>query len=227
MSPKIIEYPSRNALAEAVASQLADRLRTLIAERGRATIALPGGSSPAAMLTLLGTKDVPWDDVVVTLTDERWVPPTEARSNQGMLGETLFRGPAASATFVPLYGGTAEPGDSLKSISSGLAQTVLPLDIAVLGMGADMHTASFFPNSVGLQAALADDAPEAVAIRTASAEEPRITLSARVLRDAGERHLLITGQEKRAALDTALKAASAEEAPVRTVLDGATVHYAD
>lgn len=224
---EVIEYGSREALAEGLAERLAGVLRALVAERGRATVAVPGGTTPAAMLTRLGQAELPWDSVAVTLTDERWVPTSSPRSNQLLLSETLFRGAAAAAEFVPLYGATAEPAASLGAINAALGRIVLPLDIAVLGTGADMHTASLFPGALGLAAALAADAPSAVAITAAGAEEPRVTLSAPVLRAAGERHLLIAGTEKRAALDRARDIGDARRAPVCAVLEGAIIHYAE
>lgn len=225
--PKIIEYPSREALAEGLADLLADRLRALTA-RGRARIAVPGGSTPGPMLTRLGRADLPWDRVAVTLTDERWVPPSSDRSNQKLLAGTLFAGAAAAAEFVPLYAGSGEPDDALGPVTASLKGLLLPLDIAVLGMGADMHTASLFPGAVGLAGALVVDAPPVAVIRAPDAGEPRVTLTAPVLAGAGERHILIAGADKRAALDRALAADDPTEAPVRAVLNGATtIHYAD
>lgn len=224
--PSIREYPSREDLATALADLLAVALGATVAARGRARLAVPGGTTPGPMLSLLGAADVPWERVVVTLTDERWVPVSSPRSNQRLLAETLFAGPAAAAEFLPLYGGTAEPAQSLDAVNAGLEGGALPLDVAVLGMGADMHTASLFPGAVGLEAALAPDAPAAVAIIAAGAEEPRITLSARAINTAPARHLMITGAEKLAALHAAVAAGDPHEAPVRAVLDGATVHYA-
>jgi len=230
VNAQIIEYPSREALMRKLADRLATRLRALIAEKGRASLAVPGGTTPALMLTVLGAADLPWDKVAVTLTDERWVPVSSQRSNQRLLSETLFKGAAAAAEFAPLYGGTAEPETGLGAVETTLRQVILPLDVAVLGMGADMHTASLFPGAVGLEEALSPDAPPVVAIRApkgqGGAEEPRITLSAPVLA-AAERHLLITGQEKRAALNKALSLKDPKKAPVCAVLAGATVHYAD
>ncbi len=222
--PEIIRHPSREAMAEAVAALLADRLRALTSA-GRARIALPGGTTPGPMLARLGQADLPWSRIVATLTDERWVPTSSDRSNQRLLSKTLFAGPAAAAEFVPLYGGRAEPEDALSAINTTLDQLALPLDIAVLGMGADMHTASLFPGAVGLEAALAPDAPPAAVIRAHGAEEPRITLTARVLAAAPLRLILLTG-DKREALDRALTL-TPQEAPVRAVLDGAQVHLAD
>ncbi|AXS42210.1 6-phosphogluconolactonase [Breoghania sp. L-A4] len=225
MTPKIIEYSSRVALAAGLADLLARRLADLVGTRGTARIAVPGGTTPAAMLTLLGQADLDWSHVTVTLTDERWVPSSSPRSNQRLLAETLFAGGAAAATFVPLYSGAAEPTGALAAVAEGVEQTALPLDIAVLGMGVDMHTASLFPGAVGLAAALAPDAPAVVAIKAAGAEEPRVTLTARVLKAAGERHIMIAGADKRAALARALAMEETSDAPIRAVLSGATVHY--
>ncbi len=226
MNARIVTYASREALMRKLAERLAERLRELVDEKGRASLAVPGGTTPAPMLEHLGEVDLPWEKIAVTLTDERWTPVTSPRSNQRLLSETLFKGRAAAAEFAPLYGGTPGPNGSLKAIATTIEQIILPLDIAVLGMGADMHTASLFPGAVGLENALAADAPPAVAIRAAGAGEPRITLSAPVLA-AAERHLLITGAEKSAALARATEIADPSIAPVCAVLDGAIVHFAE
>ena len=89
-----------------------------------------------------------------------------------------------------------------------------------------MHTASLFPGADKLEAALAADAPVLMALRSEAAGEPRITLTAPVLRGAMNIHVLITGAEKRAALERAMTM-SPLDAPVRAVLDNATVHWAE
>jgi 6-phosphogluconolactonase len=205
-------------------------LRAALAARGRATLAVPGGTTPGPFLTRLGQAALDWERVGVTLTDERWVPAGDPRSNQRLLAETLFAGPAAAAEFVPLYAGTPEPEMALDAIAMSLGRIVLPLDLCVLGMGEDMHTASLFPGALGLEAALAPEAPPVAALRVPGVKERRISLTAPVLRGAGQVMLLIRGAAKRAALERALAARSAREAPVRVVLDGpapVTVHYAD
>lgn len=227
--PEIVTLPAEE-LGRALAERVAGDLRAALTSRGRARLAVPGGTTPGPFLTALGTADLDWERVAVTLTDERWVPTGDPRSNQRLVAETLFRGRAAAAEFVPLYGATAEPADSLSAIATALSQIALPLDVAVLGMGGDMHTASLFPGALGLAAALKGDAPPVAAITAPGAAEPRITLTAPVLSGAGKRYLLIRGAEKRAALDRALTAQGPEEAPVRVVLDapgGATIFHAE
>ncbi len=218
----VTDYPDRGALAEGLADLLAGRLAEIVTSRGRASIAVPGGTTPGAMLTRLGAAALPWQRIAVTLTDERRVPPDSPRSNRRLLTETLLLG-AAAACFQPLE----DPSDGLEGLSAALEANVLPLDIAVLGMGADMHTASLFPGAGGLDEALAADAPAAVAIEAPGAAEPRITLSARVLAAAGERHIMIAGSDKRAALERALGTGDPRLAPILVALDGARVHYAE
>lgn len=230
MSVTIVERPNRAALAEALAEAVAADLQAALDARRRATLAVPGGTTPGPFLTALGGMPLNWERVAVTLTDERWLPVSSDRSNQRLLAQTLFRGPAAAAEFVPLYGATAEPSDGMPAIVRALEQIVLPLDVAALGMGEDMHTASLFPGADRLRAALAPDAPPAMALRAPGAAETRVTLTAPVLRRAGTAYLLITGPAKRAALEKALAATDIEAAPVRAVLTRTgptTIFYAD
>ncbi|MEM7615900.1 MAG: 6-phosphogluconolactonase, partial [Pseudomonadota bacterium] len=105
-----------------------------------------------------------------------------------------------------------------------------PLDCCVLGMGEDMHTASLFPGADRLTEALAPDAPPLLPMRAPGAPEPRLTLTAPVLRASRALHLLITGAAKQLTLEKALNDQPTSEAPVRTVLTAPTpitVHYAD
>lgn len=223
-----VEHPWE-ALGPALAERVAEDLARALASSGRAGLAVPGGTTPGPFLKALGEKPLDWAEIGVTLTDERWVPASDARSNQRLLAEHLFRGPAAAAEFVPLYTGQESPADAVDTVSGALANIALPLTVAVCGMGEDMHTASLFPGAVGLAAALAADAPVVAPIRAAAADEPRITLTRPVLEGAAHRYLLIRGAAKRAALEAALER-DVTDAPVRLLLDapgGCTIFYAE
>jgi 6-phosphogluconolactonase len=132
---------------------------------------------------------------------------------------------AAAAQLIPLYAPTEHPEEAMDALSAGIAPH-LPISVLLLGMGADMHTASLFPGADRLGEALANDAPNLLPMRADGAGEPRITLTAPVLRDAQHIHILITGADKRAALERAVNLPELE-APVRVVLANATIHWAE
>lgn len=217
-------YASRQALAQAVAQRVAEEVREALATRGQARLAVPGGTTPEDMLRQLGRQPLAWSKVTLTTTDERCVPPQDPRSNQRLVRHSLMEGPASAARFVPLYD-PADEGD-LVGVTARLKARVLPLDVAVLGMGSDGHTASIFPTAPELEAALAPIAPPLMGINPADTPEPRRTLTAPVFQLTPRRHLLITGAEKRAALEAALSHGNPRLAPVLAVLEGARVHYA-
>ncbi|MFN3970708.1 MAG: 6-phosphogluconolactonase [Gemmobacter sp.] len=221
----IQEYPDREflhlGLANVIAGQLADFLR----REGRATFCVPGGTTPGPVFDTLSGVDIDWASVAVFLNDERWVPEDSPRSNTRLLRERLLVGRTAAARLVPLYAPGEVPEERLEDLSAGIAAE-LPISVLLLGMGADMHTASLFPGADLLARALAPDAPALMALRADAAGEPRVTLTARVLAEAMHIHILITGADKRAALERAA-GLSPLEAPVRAVLGNATVHWAE
>lgn len=222
---KYREYSSRAAQVAALAGEILDGLRAAIAARGRASLSVPGGTSPGPVFDILARSDLDWSRVAVVLNDERWVGEDSPRSNTRLLRERLLTERAAAAQLLPLYRAAPQPEDALADLAQGIAPH-LPLDVLLLGMGADMHTASLFPGADRLTDALLDDAPILMALRAEAAGEPRITLTAPVLRGAGVIHILITGAEKRAAIDRAM-GLSKVEAPVKLVLDWAVVHWAE
>lgn len=213
-------YPDRDTLMRGLAELVADQLRAAHASKDRATLAVPGGTTPAPFLRALSEADLVWEDVRVLPTDERVVPEISARSNARLIRENLLRDAAAAATLIEL--------DAHGAAARVAAE--LPIDVLVLGMGADMHTASLFPDAPELAAALSADAPPVLTIRPAGQPEARVTLTAPALRGAEVIHILITGRDKAAALEKALADGPAAEAPVRAVLTApcpVTVHYAD
>lgn len=209
-------FADGDALAAALAQQVGDDLRAALAARGSASLALSGGTTPRRFLRALAQQVLDWARVQVTLVDERWVPESSPRSNAALLREHLLQG-AAAAQLVPLYRDAAEPDDALAEVETALAP-LLPLDVAVLGMGTDGHTASFFPGGDHLDAAL-DPQGSALLLpmRAPGAGEPRITLTLPVLQAARGLYLHIEGVEKRSVLEQAL-AHEPPAAPVAVVL---------
>lgn len=218
-------YPDRDLLMLGLADRIAGQLADFLRRAGRATLALPGGETPGPVFDVLRDIDLDWADVTILPTDERWAPEDSPRSNTGLLRRRLLVNRAAAARLVSFHTEDATPDDALPALTEAVAP-LLPISVLLLGMGADMHTASLFPGTDNLAGALAGDAPPLMALRAPGADEPRITLTAPVLRGALNTHLLITGADKRAALDRA-QTLPPDQAPVRTVLSNATVHWAE
>lgn len=222
---RLVEYPSRAALAAGLAAQMAAELRDGLT-RGPVTLSVPGGTTPGPVFDLLAQAHLDWARVSVVLNDERWVDEGSPRSNTRLLRQRLLQRRAAAAHLIPMYlPGPANPDDALPALEQGLLPH-LPLTVCLLGMGADMHTASLFPGADRLAEALSPDAPPLLPMRAEGAAEPRLTLTAPVLRAARHVHILITGADKKAALLRA-KGLSPLDAPVVAVLPGATVHWAE
>lgn len=221
---KLETYPDMEMLAIDLASRLADDLAEALQHKDRICFAVPGGTSPGPVFDDLCAAELDWSRIDVVLTDERWVDETHERSNARLIKQRLLVGPAAVARYLPLYVAAAEPEDVLAELESIIVPE-LPIDVLLLGMGADMHTASLFPDSDGLEEALDPHAPILVPIRRKDLPEPRVTLSARVLNGALRKHLLISGIEKKNSLDAAHRLPH-RVAPVRAVLDEIQVHWA-
>lgn len=216
MRPARREFRDKDQLADALAEAVAGNLKSGAKSRGAASLAVSGGSTPARFFRALSQRDdVPWDKVTITLVDERWVDESSDRSNGRLVRANLLTGRAAAASFVPLYQGGTEPD----AYAAGLAQRRVPqpLDAAVLGMGNDGHTASFFPGGDTLAEALTGEGP-VVAIRAPGAGEPRVTLTLKGLLAARALYLHIEGDEKVETLQRAEAEGPIEDMPVRAVL---------
>lgn len=212
-------FGTKEDLALALAETVAEHLNDGIEARGRAVLAVSGGSTPARFFAVLSRRrDIEWDKVIVTLVDERWVPETSDRSNAGLVNERLLQGPAATAHFVPLYTGGDTPDSAAIARSNMLVNDLpTPFDAVVLGMGSDGHTASFFPGGDTLAEALTGEGP-VLAIRAPGAGEPRVTLVLKRLLKTNGLYLHIEGEEKARVLEAAGVDGPVEDMPIRAVL---------
>lgn len=220
----IIDYPDAEMLAIGLADTLASALRTALANEERVLFVVPGGTTPGPVFDVLCDTGLDWDRVDLLLSDERWRPEVHVRSNTRLLRERLLTGCAAAARYLPLYAKAEAPEAVLAELEANISPA-LPIDVCLLGMGEDMHTASLFPGADNLEAALDRRAPILVPMRVKGEDEPRVTLSARVLNGAVTKHLVITGDKKRRAVERA-RHMRAVDAPVAAVLDDMTVHWA-
>lgn len=205
---------SPGALAASQAVHVAQQLDEAVRERGVARLALSGGRSPEAFLRCLDEQDVVWSRVAITLVDERWVPEQDPASNAGMLKRCLPRA-FEEATWLPLFRGVSPAADA-RAAECELASW-LPLDIVVLGMGADGHCASLFSEQDDLQSLICRESAALCAPATAPDNSPRITLTAAALQTARVQLLAVSGDDKYRALCDAFTA-SPERMPVAAFL---------
>ncbi|SFG20241.1 6-phosphogluconolactonase [Palleronia marisminoris] len=217
----LIEYPDSEMMMMQLTDRLVGEITKCLASHDHVSFAVPGGSTPGPVFDTLSGSDLQWDRVHVLLTDERRVPADHERSNERLLRKRLLTDKAAAAQFIRLV---PSPGVSMEDLNDRIAPE-LPLSILLLGMGADMHCASLFPGSPQLADALAPKAPHVMEVDAPEGLEPRITLTGPVLRGAMSTHVLITGDEKREAVERARRM-KPQEAPIATVLNEATVHWA-
>ncbi|MAD27610.1 MAG: 6-phosphogluconolactonase [Pseudomonadales bacterium] len=200
---RLKRFDSPVPAAEHLAVAVADRLSTAMAERGQASLALSGGRSPVRFLDALACQAIDWSRVRLTLVDERWVPESDAQSNAALLRSRL------AAIFprlqwLPLYRGVTPAADAAQ-VDAQLADW-LPLDLVVLGMGVDGHTASLFPHAEGLTGWLDGNCDAGCVASRAADGTPRLTLTGRALHSARFRLLAISGDAKLRTLCTAIEA---------------------
>lgn len=222
MAHQMNSFENGAALAEGLADRVAAALSGAIAATGEATLAVSGGSTPKAFFEALSTRDLDWDKVKITLVDERFVPEDNPRSNHLLVKTHLIKNAAAKAMFVPLYQPEATIEEAAKAATGVVPGMQAAFDVAILGMGTDGHTASFFPGGDNLAAALDLGQPRRVMTMEApGAGEARLTLSFSALHDAGLLVVHIEGAEKKAVLDKALSGSDEAEMPIRAVLERA------
>ncbi len=199
-------FDAAEALARAAAVHLAGRIRAHLDRQALCRVALPGGTTPARCLALLAEAALPWERVHWYLGDERCYPAGHAGRNDVMLEQQLWsRIDAPAGNRHPM---AAELGpEQAALLYTRELEAAGPLEIIVLGMGEDGHTASLFPGN----AALADTRP-AVPVHAAPKPPPeRVSLGLVTLRAAAERVVLVAGQDKHDALQ---RVQAGEQLPV-------------
>jgi 6-phosphogluconolactonase len=180
----------------ALAGEIADRLEDGVVERGQAGLVVTGGTSPGGLYDELSTMTVPWRQVWITLTDERWLPADHADSNERLIRERLLRGAAAEAHLIPLKTDDATPAEALGSVDARVAAMPRPFDAVVLGMGADGHFASLFPGAADGLEPMSWANVVAADVPGAAGSAQRLSLSLSALLDSRWIAVLIRGRQK-------------------------------
>ena len=225
-------------LSATAAEEVVQGANQAVAERGRFTIALSGGSTPKNLYNLLATNalnTLPWDRMFFFWGDERHVPPTDPESNYRMVSEAMLSKVPVSAANVfrvpaenPDAAAAAEAYEkTLRKVFQIGEQGVPRFDLILLGLGPDGHTASLFPGS----AALREKARIFVANWVEKLKTHRLTLTLPVLNACRTVAFLVSGTDKATVLRTVLEdsSASGEQYPAKLVKpsDGELIWFLD
>ena len=222
MTANMNTFANGAELASKLADKVAGALSAAIAARGTANIAVSGGSTPKAFFQALSSRPLDWGKVTITLVDERFVPADNPRSNHLLVKENLLKDKAAAAQFLPLYQAVASVEEAATIATQETKTVGNPFDVAILGMGNDGHTASFFPGGSNLAKALNPQTPRGIITMAAEgAGEPRLTFTFSSLQDARLLVLHIEGEGKKDVLAKAEAPGAETEMPIRAILRGA------
>lgn len=205
------------AQAVAVGEYIVTALQRAIEQRGKASLALSGGRGPELFLRELEQADLDWEKVSITLVDERWVPAEHPQSNAGLI-ERCMPSVLKRARWLPLYRGQSLQGDA--EAAHKLIDSLLPLDVVVLGMGEDGHTASLFAHMPGLAEHLAPQSgPRCIAVPADGERLARLSMTGAAIQSAGVKLLVISGAQKQQTLNIALQQQDALAMPIEAFLN--------
>lgn len=197
-------FETREAASIAAAERIHAALLNRLSRQQAASLVVSGGTTPGRCLAELASTDTDWDRVHVLLSDERWVPASDVNSNEKMVRETLMVNGAAAARLQSAYSAEQSVDDRCASLDAEIRALPFPFACALLGMGADGHFASLFPNSDNLNDGLDMDGSKlCIPVSTDTSPHPRISLTLAALSRSDEIVLLFFGDDKLAIYEDA------------------------
>lgn len=212
-------YESADDLSTDLSVMIEKLLLDALSRNNRASLAVSGGSTPISLFKKISRLELNWTSIDITLVDDRWVEPSHEDSNESLVRGYLLKYNAADASFFPLKNNTesAQVGQSL--CEKSLGQLRRPLDVTVLGLGIDGHTASLFPCSKELSVAMdVNNNSNYIATTPKSAPHERISLTRSAISRSNNIILHITGHSKLDALALAMKTKDSNIMPIYAFL---------
>lgn len=204
-------------LAERTSALAAAVLRRALLVKERASLVVSGGRTAGVVLSALGESALDWHRVIVSLADDRWVPPESDESNEKLARNLLLRGPAQKAEMLSMFvpGKSVEEACELHELN--FPRAARAFDVVLLGMGEDGHFASIFPSTPG-EIIQGSDPRSFVPGKAPKPPIERISVSPRALLESRCIILVIQGEDKRAVYRRALLEGSYSDLPVRALM---------
>ena len=196
-------FEDASLLDSTLAQQIKDVLENAVRQRGHAYLVVSGGKTPVELFKTLAQTKMPWDQITITLADERCVGADHKDRNEHLVKHFLLQHEARTAKFLSLYDEHIHIAESLQKTACAIAS--LPtFDAVILGMGEDGHTASLFPCSNELGQGMDNNADVVLLVTPQTAPHQRVSLSKKRLLDSRVIFLHLVGQKKRSVLNQAL-----------------------
>ncbi len=190
-------HASREAASVAAAEQIVSALLRRLDAQEKASLVVSGGSTPVGCFTELAQTNIRWSDVRVVMSDERWVSTDSDDSNERLVREHLLRGAAANATLLGMYREGISIEERCEMFAEEIKVLPFPFACTLLGMGADGHFASLFPDADNLAAGLDSESMTlCIPVRTAASPFERISLTLAALSRSDVIVLLLFGDDK-------------------------------
>ncbi len=226
MASGLIEFPNQEEMTDRLVTLIGAQLSATLSQKPRALFAVSGGSSPQLLYERLSVLSVDWSRVDILLVDERWVNPGQEGSNETFIKETLLQNLASEASLIGLKTSDACPRDGVPGIAKILNKLSDSIDVAVMGMGPDAHTASWFPRADNLNIAIdPHEKAKVVAIKARRSEVTgsfldRITLTLSFVAKTAVPILMINGDAKFNAYNKAnTEDTDTEDFPVKALIE--------
>lgn len=213
-------FDTPTAMNTALATAITANLQNAINLRSKASLAVSGGSTPVELFQILSQAQIAWNQVYITLVDERWVDKHHEDSNERLIHTHLLQNKAKEAHFISLKTIAENPYDGVDEIQTRLQQSLpLPIDALVLGMGDDGHTASLFPHAENLYKGIDMQSDRLVIdMKPLTAPHDRISLTLPVILNSRHLYLQLNGKKQQQVLEQALAGKNINDMPIRAVL---------
>lgn len=189
-------FSNRDSALLAASNTLFNALQRQLETKVEVAMVVSGGTTPAPIYANLAGRCLQWNRVTAVLSDERWVDAYNPASNEGMLRDTLLVKCAKQARVLSVYDDALTIEEGCASVSRQIEQLPLPFAASLLGMGADGHFASLFPDSLNLQDGLTGSSI-CIPVSTSASDHPRVSLTLNTLKKSDEILLVIFGNDKR------------------------------
>ena len=215
----ITKFDSNVEMTDFLAKDIIEKLAAAINETQQATLLVSGGRSPIALFKILSESELDWSRVIISLVDDRWVDVAHQDSNEALIKEHLLVGNASKATFIGLVGDEDSAFDGIDKVVARIGD-IKRIDVMILGMGEDGHTASIFPCSAQVDSAMSpDNHARLFASQPTTAPHQRISFTLNEILAAKQVYLPLTGEKKLKVFEQAQQIKDQSAMPISAVIN--------